>query len=782
MVTLKIKEKTMPINYQKKLEYDIILNQLSSHAITYLGKDECSHLQPSSSLAIVANSINETTEAVTLLHQKKHPPLVPINNLSLIFKQLESNLVLSAKSLLECAKLLRISQQLCNYFFTDKDSFSFPILEGYFNQFYSNQTLHDTISKTILDENTIADDASDELASIRKKQRNLEETIKEKLEHFIHSSTYSKYIQENLVTIRNSRYVIPVKDEYRSQINGFIHDTSASGSTVFIEPVSIFELNNQIHLLKVEETKEIETILIHLTSLVVPIQEQLKTNLTLIGKLDFIFAKASYAISLNATKPILSNTKYICLKAARHPLIDKNMVVPIDLELGKDFSTLVITGPNTGGKTVALKTVGLLTLMACSGLHIPATEGSEIYVFDHIFADIGDEQSIQESLSTFSSHMSNIVQILTYVTSNSLVLLDELGAGTDPVEGSSLAISILEELFNKNCLTISTTHYQEVKSYTLVTKGFENASVEFDLEKLQPTYHLLLGVPGKSNAFAISEKLGLSPSLIQRATTFIDTQTISMEELLKNIYDTKRQIELEELETKKNLHQAEELRKTLEQKNRKVSQKESELIEKAKKEARTILLEAKQEASSIIHQLNQLSSSDSLKQANQIRNNLNETIKHLSTSQTSFSEVENTIPANEICIGMSVFIPSLNQSGMVLSNPNKSNQVQVQIGSAKMILPVSSLHPQALPKKPPTVSSSMHINKAKVIHSEINVIGSTVEEATFVIDKFLDDASLSKLNTIRIVHGKGTGALRNRYSSFFKRKCTCKVLPLRNFW
>lgn len=652
----------MHTNYLEKLEYPKILECLSTYSITYLGKEQCHHLKPFSQFSLVSHSIAETTEAVTIFIQKKNPPLVPINNLTLTFKQLESNLTLAPKALLECSGLLRISQQLYEYFFTDNESSCFPILDRYFTNLYTNQKLYSTISRILIDENTIADDASSELASIRRKQRKLEETIKEKLDHFTHSSSYSKYIQENLITIRNNRYVIPVKEEYRSEINGFIHDTSASGSTVFIEPISIFELNNQINLLKAEETKEIEKILVNLTSLLFPIQEQLKTNLSLIGDLDFIFAKAKYAIHLEATEPILNDTPYINLKGARHPFIDKNLVVPIDLKLGKDFSTLVITGPNTGGKTVALKTVGLLTLMACSGLHIPAKEGSSLYVFDRVFADIGDEQSIQESLSTFSSHISNIVQILNQVTSDSLVLLDELGSGTDPIEGSSLAISILEDLFARNCLTISTTHYQEVKNYTLVTKGFENASVEFDLEKLQPTYHLLLGVPGKSNAFAISEKLGLSTPLIQRASTFIDTQAVNMEELLKKIYDMKRQIEMEQLETKKNLHQAEELRKMLEQKTKKVSQKENELIEKAKKEARTILLEAKQEASSLIHELNQLSGSDCLKQANQVRNQLNEKIKQLSTSQHSFSEVADTLPLEEISIGMSVFIPSLNQS------------------------------------------------------------------------------------------------------------------------
>ncbi len=419
----------MEQKYINKLEFNKILDVLTDICITDIGKDLAKNLQPCNNKDAVLNLLKETTEAVSLIYKKNTPEIFPISDIDYISKTLESMGTLNNKSLLEVAKILALSATLKSYYYNDNDeNFSLPILENYFSMLYTNPSIQENIQKCILDEFTVSDDASKELLSIRKKQKSLEETIKNKLNSFIHSSSYSKYIQENLITIRNDRYVIPVKEEFKTMIKGFIHDISASGSTVFIEPISIFELNNEIANLKAEEYKEIEKILTRLSSLLYPIINELKNTTKIIGKLDFIFAKAKYAIKLNAIEPEINDKKFVKLLGARHPFIDENLVVPIDINIGIDFSTLVITGPNTGGKTVTLKTVGLLTLMACSGLHIPAKEHSSIYVFDNVFADIGDEQSIQESLSTFSAHMRNIIEILNNSTSNSLVLLDELGS------------------------------------------------------------------------------------------------------------------------------------------------------------------------------------------------------------------------------------------------------------------------------------------------------------------------------------------------------------------
>lgn len=459
----------------EKLEYNSILKNLSNYCITDFGKNLCFHLEPSSNKSTVLSLLQETSEAIILISDKK-PYFKNIPNIDYSLKILNSNGVLNLTSILELTQVLKSSALLKDFFYADREINNFPIMDSYFSKLYANPSIVKTIENSIIDENTICDSASNKLFSIRKEQRKLENNIKEKLNNFIHSSTYSKYVQENVITIRNNRYVIPIKDEYRSMVKGFIHDISASGSTVFIEPMAIFELNNNLHVLQSEEAIEIENILTHLSSLFVPYIDELKEDYILIGTLDFIFAKAMYGLELDATFPKISERKEISLFDARHPLIDKDVVVPINIELGKNFSSLLITGPNTGGKTVTLKTVGLLCLMACSGLFIPAKEDSSIYVFDKIYADIGDEQSIVESLSTFSSHMSNIIEILNNSTAESLILLDELGSGTDPVEGSSLAISILETFYKKGCLTICTSHYPELKNYALVTNGFENAS------------------------------------------------------------------------------------------------------------------------------------------------------------------------------------------------------------------------------------------------------------------------------------------------------------------
>lgn len=780
----------MNTKYIEKLEFNKIIEILANSCLTYIGKDLANNLTPQNNKALVVLILRETSEAVTLLYKKNFPNIIPIVDITHIIKTLESNSILSAKALLDVSKILKLSSALKNYFYEDNETpiDSFPILEQHFSGLYTNLSVQEVIEKSIIDEFTISDNASTILSAIRRKQRKLEETIKDKLNAFIHSSNYSKYIQENLITIRNDRYVIPVKEEYRTMINGFIHDFSKAGSTVFIEPMSIFELNNDIATLKSEEAKEIEKILANLTGLLYPIIEEIKNTSELIGKLDFIFAKASYAIKTKAIEPEINDKKFINLINARHPLINESLVVPININIGINFSSLVITGPNTGGKTVSLKTVGLLTLMACSGLHIPADEHSSIYVFDNVYADIGDEQSIKDSLSTFSSHMCNIIEMLNTSTSESLILLDELCTGTDPIEGSSLAISILESFYNKGLLTIATTHYPEIKNYALVTNGFENASSEFDLVNLKPTYKLLLGIPGKSNAFEISKKLGLDAKIIERANSFITSDNISIEELLKNIYDNKLIIEKEKEEIDKNLSQIELLRKSLENKNGDLKQKETSIIENAKIEARKILLDAKAQVSDAIKEINNIYdnvNSTSIKDLNNIRNNINSSIKEtVSISSNVEDQRSDSLDKDEVFTGMNVYITNLRQYGTVLSSVNKSNQVQVQVGSAKMMIDLSNLVKSNIASTKSsklTSTSSYKTNKAKTAVTEINVIGFNVEDAIFTIDKYLDDCYLAKLNTVRIVHGKGTGTLRKGIHQFLKTNSHVKGFRLGTF-
>ena len=681
------------------------------------------------------------------------------------------------------AYIFKLSQELKDYFNKDfLDLSQYPILADLFSKLYANKSITDKILSCILDENTIDDSASKTLQLIRRKQKKLEQDIKNKLNNMLHSSTYAKCIQENIVTIRNDRFVIPVKEEYRSQIKGFIHDISNAGSTVFIEPISVFEMNNELNSLKKEEELEIDKILQELTKLFYPYVEELQLDVDLIGKLDFIFAKAKFSKSMQATTPLINNKKEIHLKNARHPFINQDKVVPISLDLGSDFSVLLITGPNTGGKTVTLKTVGLLTCMACSGLNIPCDENSSIYVFDAIFADIGDDQSILDSLSTFSSHMLNIVEIIKHATEHSLILVDELGSGTDPLEGSNLAISILDYFKTIGSLTIATTHYQELKQYALVTEGFENASVEFDVSTLSPTYKLLVGIPGKSNAFEISRKLGLDEAIITKAQSLMTSSQVDIENLLKNIYDNKSLIEKEKTKISQELERVTSLRKSLEKENEDLKRQEEDLIHNAKIKARNILLEAKEDANQMIKEMNSLTSRQDLESA---RNTLNTKIKNISlvdninhNDNDDSTDSKDILDAKDIKPHMEVFITNLGQNGVVLSHVSKSNEVQVQVGNLKMNVAIKYLK---LPNISVKNNSSLAINnlknsyhsKTKTIKSEINVIGLNVEEAIFVVDKFLDDALLSKLQTVRIVHGKGTGKLRNRYSSIFKKSSSC---------
>ena len=592
--------------YLNKLEYNQILQKLTTYCHTYIGKNLAINLLPSNKKETVSSTLAETSEAVSLIERNSTPPISEIDDIGVYLKLLESSSTISAKALLSVVNILEMSDELIEYFSSFVNTDNFPHLNGYFSELYTNHSIVDKIKKCVIDENTIADNSSVALANIRRRERRLEQDIKSKLNTILHSSSYSKYIQENVVTIRNDRYVIPVKQEYRSYVKGFVHDMSSSGSTVFIEPLSVFEFNNELNNLKIDESAEIERILYNLSSMLFAYTTEIRLDVSIIGKLDFIFAKAKYSNSIKGITPKINDEKFAELINARHPLIDENKVVPTTLSIGKDFSLLIITGPNTGGKTVTLKTVGLLELMACSGLNIPADEKSSIYVFDEIFADIGDDQSISDSLSTFSSHIINISHILKTATENSLILVDELGSGTDPIEGANLAISILEYFKNNNILTIATTHYQELKRYALLTSNVQNASVEFDIENLKPTYRLLLGIPGKSNAFAISEKLGIKKEIIDKARSLMDKQDVDIEALLKKIYDDKIEIEREKEEIQKNLNQVEVLKKNLQRDDSKLKQQEQELINNAKLKARDILLDAKDEASKLISEMKKI--------------------------------------------------------------------------------------------------------------------------------------------------------------------------------
>lgn len=803
-------------NYLNKLEYDKILTLLSANSKTYLGKELCLDLKPATSKDKVITLLKETDEACVISLRKGNLPISDFEDISLPIKNLKSNISLSSKALLDTANILRLSRDLKEYFYKDEDFdlSNFSILDSYFCRLYSNKTIEDKIFSCIIDENTIADDASTVLANLRRNRRKLENQIKDTLNKIIHSN--SRAIMDPIVTIRNDRYVIPVKEDFKGQIRGFVHDVSASGSTIFVEPMAVFELNNSISNIKVEESIEIEKILATLSSLLFDLTAELSNDVYFLCKLDFIFAKASFSKSMNAICPIVNDNKYINLVKARHPLIDKDKVVPIDVEIGKNYSSLIITGPNTGGKTVTLKTVGLLTLMACSGLFIPAEEKSSIYVFDNVFADIGDEQSIEESLSTFSSHISNVVYIINNSTSDSLVLLDELGSGTDPIEGASLAISILEHFHNIGAITFATTHYPEIKNYALVTDGFENASSDFDIENLKPTYKLLIGIPGKSNAFAISKKLGISNDILDRAKSFLKDDEISIEELLKNIYDDKLIIEAEKDEIIKNKNQIELLRKSLEQDKNSQKSLNEDKIEKAKIEAKNLLLEAKEEANSTIKELDILYNNlkdfeeidfenwsdtqianfvkshfkkGTLKQANLYRNKLNASFDKFSSTNSNIENINSSeikqFSKDDLKVGMKIKLSNFNNIATILSLSGKKNVLQVQVGNIRTNIFLDDIVEINIKdknvKNANSKASSVTSFKSKEVTPEINVIGQNIEEACFVIDKYLDDCAIAKLSPVRIVHGKGTGKLREGIHNFLRKNSHVKSFRLGTF-
>lgn len=752
----------MQTTYLEKLEFNKIKNILSSYAETDTGKKMCLNLQPSNNKEKVQKALDETTEAVALIYRKGNLPLESIGDISNYILNLKNQNFLSAKALLELATLLKTSKTLKNYYF-EKELNQTDSLTNYFDHLYTNPNIEEKIFSAIIDENTFDDRASNALYKIRQQMRNTKKEIKNKLQSLLNS----KYLQEPIVTIRQDRFVVPVKSEYQTELKGFIHDTSSTGSTVFIEPISVFDLNNQLSELKNQESIEIEKILQILSSLFFDITNELENNFNLITILDFIFAKAKYSKELDCNCPKINDDKIIYLKNAKHPLLDQSIAVPITLEIGKTFSSLLITGPNTGGKTVTLKTVGLLITMTQCGMHIPASSESSIYLFDNIFADIGDEQSILESLSTFSSHMTHIINILNEATSNSLVLVDELGSGTDPIEGASLALSILEYLKEHNITVLATTHYHELKEYALLTDGVENASCEFDLETLSPTYRLLIGVPGKSNAFAISQKLGLKPEILEKAKKLINSDTAKTEDLLKEIYDSKALIESEKEKTLQYSNKIEKLKQKLENEITDLEEHKKEYLQKAKQEAREILLSAKQEANDIIKEME--SEKNSSKNLNTLRNKLSSKLHEVNQTPEPQQEGTTELDESQIKPGTIVFVPKFNKNGTILSYPNQSKKFNIQIDNIKTTLTPSQITIAKNTETKKEIITKKQSNFApKNVRTELNVIGMNIEESIFLVDKFLDEAALAKLETARIIHGKGTGVLGKGIQKYLK--------------
>lgn len=767
--------------YFKTLELDKIINKLVEFASTQYGRELCEKTSPCFNLLEIKENLSETDEAVKMILQFGSPAFSSIHDIRNAIKRAEINSVLSPEELLNIADTLRGSKALKKYYSQCEENL--PTISYIFENLYSNPSVEDSIYHAIDNVDHISDHASTELLKIRTQIKTEEVKIQEKLNSIIRGNSYSKYLQENIVTLRNERYVIPVKQEYKSNVPGLVHDSSSTGSTLFIEPIAIVEANNKIHELYILEKIEIEKILTELSQKITEITDELNYLVKSLSKLDFYFAKAKFAIDINGFMPKLNENGYINLKSARHPLIEKNKVVPIDVYIGKDFKTLIITGPNTGGKTVTLKTIGLLTLMTYSGLFIPCLESSEIAVFDKVFVDIGDEQSIEQSLSTFSSHMTNIIKITKNVNSNSLVLVDELGSGTDPIEGSALAISTLEYLYKKGACTVASTHYSELKTYALTTKGVKNASCEFNVETLNPTYKLIIGLPGKSNAFAISEKLGLTKEILDNAKNFITQEQQNFEDVISELQKDKQKIAFEKAESERQLKEISELRKELSESKEKLEIYKNKIIENARAEATDILLSAEETAKESIREIKEAKKSKELDVAKKLDNARSKIKKQLSETYKKSSTEEDNYKPFDIIVGMTVYIPSFDQEASILSLPDKDGNVFIQAGIMKSKINVKKLKPV---KKEKTTVNNVKISvssaiKAKEISTEISLRHMHVEEALYELDKYINDALIANLTTIRIVHGKGEGILRKAVSEYLKNNPHVKSYRLGNY-
>ncbi|QXM06337.1 endonuclease MutS2 [Crassaminicella indica] len=759
------------------LEFEKIKNMLIDYAESTLGKKLAEKTEPSTEYEKVVTWQKETHEATSILLQRGNVPLGGIHDLSYHLKRAEIGSFLYPGQLLEVSDTLRAARKLKSFMKEAKEGESkFLVIEGYISSLFTFKSIEDRINECIVGEDEISDNASPALRNIRRTIESKNAAIRNRLNSMISSSQHQKYLQDAIITIRQDRYVVPVKQEYRANVPGLVHDQSSSGATLFIEPMAIVQLNNELKELKLKEKVEIERILSELTALVGEKAEEIKSNQKVLSILDYIFAKGKLAISMKAVEPQMNNNGYIRIKNGRHPLLDQKTVVPTNIWIGDTFNTLVITGPNTGGKTVTLKTVGLLTIMAQSGLHVPADYGTKLSVFDKVFADIGDEQSIEQSLSTFSSHMTNIVEILNNVSSNSLVLLDELGAGTDPTEGAALAIAILDHLYTMGVRTIATTHYTELKEFALTTKGVENGSVEFNVETLSPTYRLLIGVPGKSNAFEISKRLGLSEYIIEKSKGLISREDIAFEDLLASIEKDKRMAEEERDEAVRLKLMLQKQKSEYEKKHEKLAIQREKILKEAREEARKFLKDAKAEADRIIKELREMEKVQEEKERNRkieaARKNLREKIGRIEESLGVGVNVGiNTKPPKNLKVGDTVRILNLNQKGTVATKPDQNGDLTVQVGIMKINVNIKNLRIDKEEKESIKKSGVGKIakRKAQSVQTSIDLRGQTLEEAMMNTDKYLDDAYIAGLNEVTIIHGKGTGVLREGIKNMLKR-------------
>ncbi|EGT5043561.1 endonuclease MutS2 [Clostridioides difficile] len=759
------------------LEYNKIIDLLKKKASSSLGLKYIENLVPNTDFVEVKSMLEETSEAQSIIIKRGSVGLEGIHDIEDKVKRAYIGASLDPGSLIMIADTLRVARRLRNSLSSsDEEDFNYPIIQSLSNSLYVYKDIEDQIYNAIISEVEISDNASSTLRDIRRRIAQKNQSIRSKLNSIISSTTYQKYLQDAIISLRGDRFVVPVKSEYRSQVAGIVHDQSSSGATLFIEPMTIVEMNNELRQLKLGEQEEIERILSELSAMVGEVSEDLISNQEILGRLDFAFSKGKLSIQMRGIEPTLNEDKYLNIKNGRHPLLDKKKVVANTIYLGRDFHTLVITGPNTGGKTVTIKTVGLFALMTQSGLHIPADYGSSMCVYDNVFADIGDEQSIEQSLSTFSSHMTNIVSILQNVTADSLVIFDELGAGTDPVEGAALAIAVLEDINSVGAKCIATTHYSELKNYALTKSGVENAAVEFDIETLSPTYKLLIGVPGKSNAFEISRKLGLSDYVISRAKEYINTENIALEDVLQNVEKNRIKAVEDREEAERLKEEIEKLKVEYDEKLEKLVSQRDKMIEKAKSEAFSIIRQAKEEVDIIIKELRSLEQERASKEKNrkieELRKELTSsmgslqpTVKSMIVPKVSNKEIKDLKPGEE------VKVITLNQNGSVVSVDKKRKEAVVQIGIMKMTLPFKSLQKTRKDVSTNVTKSTRNIIRSKSgsVKKEVDLRGLNLEEAIMEVEKYLDDAYVAGLESVTVIHGIGTGVLKAGLQDILRR-------------
>ena len=771
-------KKVMNQKALSSLEYPKIIERLTEKASSPMGKELCRKLQPSTDINRIRLMQTQTKDALTRLFQKGSVSFGSVKDIRGSLKRLEIGSSLGIMEILSVCALLENTSRVKAYSRGDRSDLPSDSLDSMFEQLAPLTPLSSEIRRCILSEDEISDDASPALRQVRRNMKVTNDRIHTQLSGLVNGNART-YLQDSVITMRNGRYCIPVKAEYKGQVPGMIHDQSSTGSTLFIEPMAVVKLNNDMRELELQEQKEIEIILTGLSEQIAEEREAIALNLELMVQLDFIFARAGLAMDMNGSEPVFNEEGRVLLKKARHPLIPKKKVVPIDIRLGDDFDLLIITGPNTGGKTVSLKTVGLLTLMGQAGLHIPALDRSELALFHEIYADIGDEQSIEQSLSTFSSHMTNIVSFLEKADSRSLVLFDELGAGTDPTEGAALAISILSYLHDKGIRTMATTHYSELKVYALSTPGVENACCEFSVETLRPTYRLLIGIPGKSNAFAISSKLGLSDQIIERAKEQISEQDESFEDVLSSLEENRVTIENERLEIARYKEEIKTLKAQLESRQEKLDAQRDRILRQANEEAHKVLEEAKEYADQtmkLFHkfQKNNVDTSAVERERQELRKRMNKAEKNMSDRQET-KKPKKLLTAKDIRPGDSVKVLSMNLKGTVGSRPDSKGFLFVQMGIIRSKVHLSDLELVdepviTTPSLQKTGAGKIRMSKSASVSTEINLLGRTVDEAIAELDKYLDDAYIAHLKSVRIVHGKGTGALRKGIHDYLRRQ------------